>query len=53
MFVFLVLQVLLMSLKAGGVGINLTTASNAFVMVRFHIYSDSCKQILAHIWYKL
>lgn len=26
-------QVLLMSLKAGGVGINLTAASNAFVMV--------------------
>ncbi|KAM0832771.1 hypothetical protein ACQ4PT_064685 [Festuca glaucescens] len=28
--------VLLMSLKAGGVGINLTAASNAFVMVYFH-----------------
>lgn len=26
-------QVLLMSLKAGGVGINLTAASNAFVLV--------------------
>jgi SNF2 family DNA or RNA helicase len=30
------MQVLLMSLKAGGVGINLTAASNAFVMVYFH-----------------
>jgi hypothetical protein len=28
--------VLLMSLKAGGVGINLTAASNAFVMVCYH-----------------
>jgi len=28
--------VLLMSLKAGGVGINLTAASNAFVMVSFY-----------------
>ena len=27
------MQVLLMSLKAGGVGINLTAASNAFVLV--------------------
>jgi len=30
------MQVLLMSLKAGGVGINLTAASNAFVMVSFY-----------------
>lgn len=28
-----VYQVLLMSLKAGGVGVNLTAASNAFVLV--------------------
>jgi len=28
--------VLLMSLKAGGVGINLTAASSAFVMVNFY-----------------
>lgn len=41
-------QVLLMSLKAGGVGINLTAASNAFVMVcimlAFHFsnYGSSC-----------
>jgi len=30
------MQVLLMSLKAGGVGINLTAASSAFVMVNFY-----------------
>ncbi|RDY08011.1 DNA repair protein RAD5A, partial [Mucuna pruriens] len=32
--------VLLMSLKAGGVGINLTAASNAFVMIIFHFGQD-------------
>jgi hypothetical protein len=26
-----------MSLKAGGVGLNLTAASNVFLMVHFHI----------------
>ncbi|KAK6144272.1 hypothetical protein DH2020_021092 [Rehmannia glutinosa] len=35
------IKVLLMSLKAGGVGINLTAASNAFVMVRLQISEDS------------
>ena len=30
---YIICQVLLMSLKAGGVGINLTAASNAFVLV--------------------
>ena len=35
-FFFLMLfQVLLMSLRAGGVGLNLTAASNVFIMVDY------------------
>jgi len=39
-----IMQVMLISLKAGGVGINLTAASNAFLLVRMHLYPSMHKQ---------
>jgi hypothetical protein len=37
-----------MSLKAGGVGINLTAASNAFVMVSFHLSFQKFPNFFLH-----